>query len=106
MFGIQGPEAYTYTSRSNCLEVAGIDDVSDFSETIVSPALHTVHPSCRHSFATESYADHFSLAGILWSGNVQFNEKDDGNAQVFATRLCIIKQRVLKFNSGCRHLCH
>jgi myosin I len=24
------------------------------------------------------------LAGILWIGNVQFNEKDDGNAQVFA----------------------
>lgn len=23
------------------------------------------------------------LAGILWLGNVQFNEKDDGNSQVY-----------------------
>lgn len=43
LFGIQGPEAYAYTSRSNCLEVAGIDDVSDFSETIVSGILPGLH---------------------------------------------------------------
>jgi myosin-1 len=36
MFGIQGPEAYVYTSRSNCLQVTGIDDVEDFAETNVS----------------------------------------------------------------------
>ena len=35
MFGIQGPEAYTYTSLSNCLEVQDIDDVHDFNENIV-----------------------------------------------------------------------
>ena len=35
-FGIQGPEAYAYTSISNCLEVPGIDDVEDFGETLVS----------------------------------------------------------------------
>lgn len=38
MFGIQGPEAYAYTSRSNCLDVQDIDDVKDFTETIVSIA--------------------------------------------------------------------
>ena len=34
-FGLQGPEAYAYTSMSDCLSVQGIDDVKDFRETIV-----------------------------------------------------------------------
>lgn len=34
-YGLQGPEAYAYTSLSNCLEVQGIDDVQDFGDTIV-----------------------------------------------------------------------
>lgn len=35
-FGIQGPESYLYTSKSGCLDVDGIDDVKDSSETLVS----------------------------------------------------------------------
>jgi len=35
-FGLQGPEAYAYTSMSNCLEVQDIDDVKDYTQTIVS----------------------------------------------------------------------
>ena len=38
-FGLQGPEAYAYTSLSNCLDVPGIDDSHDFSETIVSDSI-------------------------------------------------------------------
>lgn len=34
-FGLQGPEAYAYTSMSNCLEVQDIDDVKDYADTIV-----------------------------------------------------------------------
>jgi myosin I len=34
-FGLQGPDAYAYTSMSNCLSVQGIDDVKDFRETLV-----------------------------------------------------------------------
>ena len=34
-FGIQGPESYLYTNGSGCLDVQGIDDVNDFSETLV-----------------------------------------------------------------------
>ena len=34
-FGLQGPEAYSYTSRSGCLDVRSINDVSDFNETLV-----------------------------------------------------------------------
>ena len=40
-YGLQGPEAYAYTNLSNCLDVQGIDDVHDFTETIVSvPPYH------------------------------------------------------------------
>lgn len=35
-YGIQGPESYLYTSRSGCLDVDGINDVAEYSETIVS----------------------------------------------------------------------
>ena len=34
-FGLQGPDAYAYTSMSDCLTVQGIDDVKDFQETLV-----------------------------------------------------------------------
>lgn len=34
-FGIQGPEAFTYTSASNCLDVADINDETDYRDTIV-----------------------------------------------------------------------
>ena len=44
-FGIQGPEAYAYTSISNCLEVPGIDDVADFEETLVRSRLSLVGSS-------------------------------------------------------------
>lgn len=33
--GLQGPEAYAYTSRSGCLDVQDVDDIKDFTETIV-----------------------------------------------------------------------
>jgi myosin heavy subunit len=36
MFGLQGPEAYAYTSRSGGMDVGSIDDVKDFQETLVS----------------------------------------------------------------------
>ncbi|KAJ7103234.1 P-loop containing nucleoside triphosphate hydrolase protein [Mycena belliarum] len=60
MFGLQGPEAYVYTSASNCLDVSDIDDVEDYQETIIFRM----------------------LAIILWLGNVQFNEMDDGNSSI------------------------
>lgn len=42
-YGLQMPDAYAYTSLSNCLEVEGIDDVVDFSETIVSLITSSEH---------------------------------------------------------------
>ncbi|KAF9507018.1 hypothetical protein BS47DRAFT_1373992 [Hydnum rufescens UP504] len=75
MFGLQGPESYAYTSRSNCLEVQGIDDVADFNETL--KAMNIIGLSQQEQ--TEILR---MLAIILWLGNVQFSELEDGNARV------------------------
>jgi myosin-1 len=34
-YGLQGPGGFLYTSRSNCLDVEGINDVNAFQETLV-----------------------------------------------------------------------
>lgn len=35
-YGLQGPESFLYTSKSNCLNVEGISDENDFQDTLVS----------------------------------------------------------------------
>ncbi|KAL7285494.1 hypothetical protein ACG7TL_000591 [Trametes sanguinea] len=77
-FGLQTPDAYAYTSLSNCLDVPGIDDAQDFSETI--KAMQVIGLSDY-----EQYEIWRMLAIILWLGNVQYNEKDDGNAEIADT---------------------
>lgn len=77
-YGLQGPEAYAYTSVSNCLDVQGIDDVQDFSETI--RAMQVIGLSDYEQ--SEIFR---MLAIILWLGNVQYEEMDDGNARVADT---------------------
>ncbi|KZT30781.1 hypothetical protein NEOLEDRAFT_1186966 [Neolentinus lepideus HHB14362 ss-1] len=77
-FGLQGPEAYAYTSGSNCLDVEGIDDSHDFSETI--KAMQIIGLSDYEQ--SEIFR---MLAIILWLGNVQFTEMDDGNAAIADT---------------------
>ncbi|KZT54789.1 myosin-1 [Calocera cornea HHB12733] len=78
MFGLQGPEAYVYTSRSNCLDVQGINDVNDFADTL--KAMGVIGLS-----AAEQTDILRVLAMILWLGNVQFQEMDDGNSKVSDT---------------------
>lgn len=74
-FGLQGPEAYAYTSMSNCLSVSDIDDTKDFRDTI--KAMEVI------GLSVEEQSDIFKmLAIILWLGNVQFEEMDDGNSSV------------------------
>ncbi|KAJ6483910.1 P-loop containing nucleoside triphosphate hydrolase protein [Mycena vulgaris] len=75
MFGLQGPEAYVYTSQSNCLDVSDIDDVEDYQETI--KAMQVIGLS-----ADEQSEIFRMLAIILWLGNVQFTEMDDGNSAI------------------------
>lgn len=74
-FGLQGPEAYAITSRSNCLEVAGIDDVDDWHETL--KAMQVI------GLSSQEQNDIFRmLAIILWLGNLVFEESDDGNSKI------------------------
>ncbi|KAJ7654816.1 P-loop containing nucleoside triphosphate hydrolase protein [Mycena rosella] len=75
MFGLQGPEAYIYTSQSNCLDVSDIDDIEDYQETI--KAMQVIGLS-----ADEQSEIWRMLAIILWLGNVQFTEMDDGNSAI------------------------
>ncbi|GAO52587.1 hypothetical protein G7K_6660-t1 [Saitoella complicata NRRL Y-17804] len=75
MFGLQGPESYVYTSRSNCFSAPGIDDSKDFADTLA--AMRTIG-------LTQAEQDEIfrMLAIILWLGNVQFVEDHDGNAAI------------------------
>ncbi|GAB5592085.1 class II myosin [Umbelopsis nana] len=90
-FGLQGPESYLYTSRSGCLDVDGIDDVQDFQETI--NAMNVV------GLAKEEQDEIFKmLAIILWLGNVQFVEGDDGNSAIADTDVTNFVAYLLEVN--------
>ncbi|KAF8204078.1 P-loop containing nucleoside triphosphate hydrolase protein [Pholiota molesta] len=77
-FGLQGPEAYAYTSMSNCLSVSDIDDTKDFHDTI--NAMEVIGLT-----AEEQHEIFKMLAIVLWLGNVQFEEQDDGNSSIADT---------------------
>ncbi|KAL9012596.1 MAG: hypothetical protein Q9173_002656, partial [Seirophora scorigena] len=75
LFGIQQPQSYTYTSRSKCFDVPGIDDVLDFKDTLNAMKIIGL---CQ-----EEQDDIFRmLASILWVGNIAFKEDDNGNASI------------------------
>lgn len=75
MFGLQGPESYTYTSKSQTLTVPSIDDTKDFAETIKAMNVVGLTEAEQNSIFRV-------IATILWLGNVSFTEGDDGNAKV------------------------
>ncbi|KAL8700696.1 MAG: hypothetical protein Q9224_000844 [Gallowayella concinna] len=75
IFGIQQPQSYTYTSRSKCFDVQGIDDASDFRDTL--NAMKIIGLS-----QTEQDDIFRMLASILWLGNVSFREDDNGNTAI------------------------
>ncbi|KAF5323389.1 hypothetical protein D9611_005601 [Ephemerocybe angulata] len=77
-FGLQGPEAYAYTSMSNCFDVSDIDDTKDFHGTLT--AMQVIGLS-----ADEQHEIFKMLAIILWLGNVQFEENDEGNSAIADT---------------------
>ncbi|MCJ1380833.1 class II myosin [Xylographa soralifera] len=75
LFGIQQPQSYTYTSRSKCFDVPGIDDASDFNDTL--------HAMKVIGLAQSEQDNIFRmLAAILWLGNVSFTKNDDENAAI------------------------
>ncbi|KAJ3489600.1 hypothetical protein NLI96_g2030 [Meripilus lineatus] len=79
-YGIQGPESYAYTNMSNCLEVPGIDDVKDFEETIRAMQIIGLSEYEQGEILR-------MLAAILWIGNVQYDEQDNGNSAIADTNV-------------------
>ncbi|QUC23686.1 uncharacterized protein UV8b_07927 [Ustilaginoidea virens] len=75
LFGIQKPETYVYTSQSKCFDVDGIDDVADFQDTLNAMKIIGLGQSEQDEIFR-------MLAAILWIGNVQFREDDNGYAAV------------------------
>lgn len=74
-FGVQPPTGYSYTSKSKCYDVQGIDDIADFKETV--NAMKVI------GLAQGEQDEIFRmLAAILWIGNISYRENDEGNAEV------------------------
>ncbi|KAI8985425.1 P-loop containing nucleoside triphosphate hydrolase protein [Pilobolus umbonatus] len=74
-FGLQGPESFLYTSRSNCLDVTGIDDAKDFQETLNAMDIIGLQQYEKDEIFK-------ILAIILWLGNIVFGEDDNGKAVI------------------------
>lgn len=74
-FGIQGPETYIYTSSSNCTSVNSIDDIRDLSETLKAMEIIGLGQNEQDEILR-------LLAAVLWIGNIDFVEKDDGSSEI------------------------
>ncbi|EXJ56809.1 myosin-1 [Cladophialophora yegresii CBS 114405] len=74
-YGIQQPQSYLYTSKSKCFDVPGIDDASDFRETLQAMQIIGL---------TQAEQDNIFrlLAAILWIGNITFRENDQGGVDI------------------------
>lgn len=64
-----------YTSRSGCLDVPSIDDAADFKETLNAMNIVGLTQAEQDSIFR-------CLAMVLWLGNVQFGENEDGNSTI------------------------
>lgn len=75
LFGVQGPETYLYTSASKCTTVDSIDDLKDFAETLKAMGIIGLSQDEQDQIFK-------LLAAILWIGNIEFMENDDGTSSV------------------------
>ena len=74
-FGVQQPQSYVYTSRSKCFDVPGMDDASDFQETINAMKVIGLMKNEQDNIFR-------LLAAILWVGNITFRENDQGGVDI------------------------
>lgn len=94
-FGLQGPEQYAYTNMSNCLSVQDIDDTKDFRDTLVSLLDINLNLASYQRYQNAMNIIGLSedeqneilkmLAIILWLGNVQFQDGEDGKSDITDT---------------------
>ncbi|KAF6233409.1 hypothetical protein HO173_008341 [Letharia columbiana] len=75
IFGVQQPQSYSYTSRSKCFDVQGIDDGMEFKDTLNAMKVIGLSQGEQDNIFR-------MLATILWIGNVTFREDDNGNAMI------------------------
>ena len=75
IFGVQQPQSYSYTSRSKCFDVQGIDDSGEFKDTLNAMKVIGLSQGEQDNIFR-------MLATILWIGNVTFREDDSGNAMI------------------------
>ncbi|KAE8228548.1 hypothetical protein CF326_g6515 [Tilletia indica] len=92
LFGIQGPEAYAYTANSKCFDVAGIDDVADFAETIQAMGIIGLSADEQNNIFR-------MIASILWIGNITFQENKEGNAEIADQSVSEFVAYLLEVNS-------
>ncbi|EEH07144.1 myosin [Histoplasma capsulatum G186AR] len=74
-FGIQQPQSYVYTSRSKCFDVPGIDDTTDFKDTLKAMNIIGLSQAEQDNIFRV-------LSAILWLGNMQFIEDDSSNVSI------------------------
>lgn len=93
LYGIQTPEAYAYTSASKCISVDGIDDIADFKETIRSMEIIGLQQNEQDQIFR-------LLASILWIGNIDFVENEEGNAAIRDTSVPNFVAYLLEVNAA------
>ncbi len=76
-YGIQGPETYAYTKDSKCFNVDGIDDLTEFQDTL--NAMNII--GLKQQEQDEIFR---ILAAILWTGNISFKEDERSEKAVWA----------------------
>ncbi|KAG1765095.1 myosin class I heavy chain [Suillus occidentalis] len=92
-FGLQDPSAYTYTSRSKCLDVQDINDSNDYADTL--NAMRIIGLSDQEQ--NEIFR---MLAVILWLGNIEFQEMDDGNSVISDTAITDFIAHLIEVDSA------
>jgi myosin I len=95
LFGVQTPDTYVYTSRSKCLDVDGMDDLADFQDTLSAMKVIGLSQAEQDSIFR-------MLAAVLWTGNIQFAEDQQGNGPVRG-RLRGLPARGAAGAAGARH---
>ncbi|KAF2836566.1 hypothetical protein M501DRAFT_1007270 [Patellaria atrata CBS 101060] len=74
-FGVQQPQSYVYTSKSKCYDVDGINDHAEFKDTLEAMKIIGLSQGEQDNIFR-------MLAAVLWLGNVDFGENDEGNAAI------------------------
>lgn len=92
-YGLQGPEAYAYIAKSGCLDVPGIDDTVDWSETLKAMQVVGFTQHEQDSILR-------MLAAILWIGNVQFSPNQEGNSEIRDQSVCDFIAYLLEVDAG------